>query len=94
MKITSKEVVNIAHLARLRLTKDEVIRFQKDLSDILDYIDRIKGAKINETKDISKIDNKNVFRNDQFVDNNEKLFEEKHLSKGYLKTSLIFNEND
>jgi aspartyl-tRNA(Asn)/glutamyl-tRNA(Gln) amidotransferase subunit C len=94
MKITSKEVINIAHLARLKLTEEEVVRFQKDLSGILDYIDRIKSAKINGTRDGSKIDNKNVFRNDQSIDNKEELFEEKHLSKGYLKTSLIFNEND
>jgi len=94
MKITSKEVINIAHLARLNLTEEEVGRFQEDLSGVLDYVDRIKSAKINKTRDSSKVDNKNVFRNDQPIDNNEKLFEEKHLSKGYLKTSLIFSEND
>lgn len=94
MKITSKEVIKIAHLSRLKLTEEEVGRFQKDLSDILDYVDRIKGAEIKEIKNSSKVNNKNVFRNDQSIDNNEKLFEEKYLSKGYLKTSLIFSEND
>jgi len=94
MKITSEEVIKIAHLARLKLTEKEVKSFQKDLSDILDYVDRIKSAEIKKSKNSDKASNKNIFRDDQFANNNEKLFEEKHLSKSYLKTSLIFNEND
>ena len=42
MKITEKEVRYVADLANLRLTEEEVARFQADLKSILEHIDRLK----------------------------------------------------
>ncbi len=42
MPITIQDVEYIAKLARLSLTDDEKIRFQKELEKILDYIDQLK----------------------------------------------------
>ena len=36
MKLTRKEVLNVAKLARLSLSEEQVKRFQNQLSDILD----------------------------------------------------------
>lgn len=40
-KIDEQQVRHVAHLARLKLSDDEVSRFSRDLSDILDYVDQL-----------------------------------------------------
>jgi aspartyl-tRNA(Asn)/glutamyl-tRNA(Gln) amidotransferase subunit C len=42
MSLTLEEVKHIADLARLELTADEMQLYQHQLSDILDYADRLK----------------------------------------------------
>ena len=49
MKITSEEVVHVARLARLKLEPVEIVRFQRELSSILAYMDMLKEV---ETADI------------------------------------------
>lgn len=49
MTLSLEEVRHIAHLARLQLTPDEEKRFQDQLSDILDYADRLQEV---DTDDI------------------------------------------
>lgn len=48
--ITKEEVQHIAKLARIRLTEDEVGKFQQDFSEILDYFVVLKDA------DVSKVE--------------------------------------
>lgn len=48
--ITRQEVQHIAKLARLGLTEKEIRKYQKDLSLILDYIEKLKEV------DISKVE--------------------------------------
>jgi aspartyl-tRNA(Asn)/glutamyl-tRNA(Gln) amidotransferase subunit C len=42
VRITEKEVRYVADLANLRLTDEEVARFQGELDGILEHIDRLK----------------------------------------------------
>ena len=42
--ISKEEVQKIAGLARLELTELEIEKMQKDLSEILDYVDLLKTA--------------------------------------------------
>lgn len=44
--ITKEEVKHIAKLARLGLTEPEIEKFQKDLSAILDYFEKLKEVDI------------------------------------------------
>jgi len=44
--ITKKEVEHIAKLARLGLTEKEISKYQKELSVILDYIEKLKEVDI------------------------------------------------
>ena len=44
--LSEKEVQRIAQLARLRLTPQELKKYQKDLSLILDYIGQLKKADV------------------------------------------------
>ncbi len=48
--ISKQDVQHIAKLARLGLTEDEIKKFQKDLSSILDYSKSLKEV------DVSKIE--------------------------------------
>lgn len=64
--ISKKEVQHIAKLARLGITKKEEEKFGKDLSAILDYIEKLKKVNISETKETSHVFSvKNVFRKDE-----------------------------
>ena len=64
--ISLKEVRHIAALARLNITKKEEEKFKKDLSAILDYIEKLKKVDIAETKETSHpLSVKNVFRKDE-----------------------------
>ena len=50
--INKEEVEKIAKLARIELTEEEIKRFQKDFSDILDYfklLKKVNTSKINPT---------------------------------------------
>jgi aspartyl-tRNA(Asn)/glutamyl-tRNA(Gln) amidotransferase subunit C len=49
MSLTREEVEHIARLARLELSGEEIELFQRQLSDILDYADRLSAL---DTSDI------------------------------------------
>jgi aspartyl-tRNA(Asn)/glutamyl-tRNA(Gln) amidotransferase subunit C len=42
MAISKKEVEHIAELARLELTEEEVEKFTKQLTSVLEYVDQLK----------------------------------------------------
>ena len=42
MKLSQDDVLHVARLARLRVNKDEVARFCRDLSSILAYMDMLR----------------------------------------------------
>ncbi|MDO8686934.1 MAG: Asp-tRNA(Asn)/Glu-tRNA(Gln) amidotransferase subunit GatC [Candidatus Berkelbacteria bacterium] len=46
---SKEEVNNIAKLARLELSAKESEKFPKDLSEILDYFDKLKKADVADT---------------------------------------------
>lgn len=64
--LTEKEVEHIALLAKLGLTEEEKEKFRKELSVILDYVNKLDEV---ETKDVSPMaggtDLANITRNDE-----------------------------
>ena len=48
MPLSKKEVEHIADLARLHLQEDEIVRFQQQLSDILDHVGILQRLDISE----------------------------------------------
>ena len=44
--LASREVQHIAKLARIDLTEEEIMRFQKDLGSILEYVDILREVDI------------------------------------------------
>jgi len=64
--ITKEEVKHIAKLARLGLAEKEIEKFQKELSLILDYIEKLKEVDIsNVLPESHAILVENVVRDDQ-----------------------------
>jgi len=52
--ISKEEIKHIAKLARIELRDEEVQKFQKELSSILDYIEQLKEADVSKTISLKK----------------------------------------
>lgn len=93
--ISKDEVKHIARLARLGLSGKETEKMQKELSLILDYIEKLKEVDILEVKlysDLGKFEN--VTREDEINEKlkikNKKLLDSAPEREGaYLKTKQI-----
>ncbi len=94
--ITKGEVQHIAKLARLGLTEKEIEKFQKDLSSILNYIEKLKEVDVSGVEPTShSVLIENVTRDDEM--NNEQRTMNKKLmdlapetKEGFLKVKSVF----
>lgn len=65
MKITKKEVLHVAHLARLTLTDDELEKMTGQLDNILSYVDKLNELDTNNIPPTSHVFSvSNAFRED------------------------------
>ncbi|MCK5543383.1 MAG: Asp-tRNA(Asn)/Glu-tRNA(Gln) amidotransferase subunit GatC [Desulfobacterales bacterium] len=65
MKISKKDVEDIAHLARLKVDESLVGKYAEQISDILKYIDKLKDVDISGAKLVSDACfNTNILRPD------------------------------
>ena len=55
MKITEDEVRYVADLANLKLTEEEVRKFQGDLDEILVHIDRLKEIDTSQVEPMAQV---------------------------------------
>jgi len=93
--ITKKEVEHIAKLARLGLADKEIKKYQKELSSILDYFEKLKEVDIKDVEPTShSVKVENVMREDESVKAKvagSKLMElAPETKEGYLKVKSIF----
>lgn len=66
MALTIAEVEHVAHLARLRLSADELEKLQHELSHILDYIDMLKEVDVSSVAPTAQVTElANVMRDDE-----------------------------
>ncbi|MFP4466427.1 MAG: Asp-tRNA(Asn)/Glu-tRNA(Gln) amidotransferase subunit GatC [Candidatus Goldiibacteriota bacterium] len=78
MGITKKDVEYIAHLSRLEITPDEAEVYTKQLSEIIEHVQRLDEL---DTENVEPtymaIDLKNVFRKDELKTSidNKKVFD-------------------
>lgn len=66
MKLTKKDVLHVAKLAKLTLTPKEITKFQEQLSKIVDYISQLSEvdtANLEPTSQTTGLEN--VFRIDE-----------------------------
>lgn len=65
MALTIEEVEHVAHLARLRLSAEELEKMRTDLSAILDHIDMLKEVDVSGVAPTAQVtDLLNVMRDD------------------------------
>jgi aspartyl-tRNA(Asn)/glutamyl-tRNA(Gln) amidotransferase subunit C len=95
--ISKQEVQHIAKLARLSTTEKEEEKFAKELSSILDYVEKLKKADISKMEAISHaFEIENVVRKDEersskTKSNNQRLVDMAPETKnGYIKVKSIF----
>ncbi len=73
MEVSEEEILHIANLARLKLKKEEIPEYIKNLQDILNFANVVNEAPIEGLNTaIGAIDNYNIFRKDEvkiFEDN-------------------------
>lgn len=50
MKLSRDDVLKLAALSRLRLSEDEVLQYQKELSAILEYVEQLESVDVNGLK--------------------------------------------
>ena len=67
--LSKEEILNIATLARVGLTDEEVEKYQHDLSEILDYFKKLEELDVSGVEPIGHITGmQDVFRNDKHED--------------------------
>jgi len=95
--ITKEEVQHIAKLARLGLTEKEIKKMEKELSSILDYIEKLKEVDVSKIEPTShSIQIENIMRNDEEKPKTKNQKPKNLLDlapktkNGYLKVKSIF----
>jgi aspartyl-tRNA(Asn)/glutamyl-tRNA(Gln) amidotransferase subunit C len=92
--LSKDEVKHIAELARIGLTEEEVEKYQKDLSAILDWIEQLKEVDVSGVEPTAHIIGmKNIMREDKAIEFNDKenikkMFPEE--KNGYNKVKTVF----
>ena len=68
-QLTRDDVLKLAQLARLALTDDEVAEFEKELNDVLQYIEQLKDVDVTGLQPTAQVTGlANVMREDQVID--------------------------
>jgi len=95
-KLSEGAVKHVAKLARLNLTGQEVKKFQKQLSEVLDYIDVLKKIDTKGIEPTSQVTGlENVFREDKIglsLSSNEVLANTKEKYNGLFVVKAIFKD--
>lgn len=93
-KLSKKQVKHIAKLAQLDLTEKEIEKFQKQLSDILDYVsqlDELDTTGVEPTSQVTGLEN--VFQEDETkpsLTQKEVLSGAKEKQNNFFKIKKIF----
>jgi aspartyl-tRNA(Asn)/glutamyl-tRNA(Gln) amidotransferase subunit C len=96
MALTIEEVRKVAHLARLRLSDEELKRMQQQLSSILDYMQMLQEADVEGVPPTAQVtDVVNVMRPDEVRPSlpvEEALANAPARENGYFKVKPVFEE--
>ena len=94
--IEREKVKHIAKLARLNLSEKELRKYQKELSKILDYIEKLKDVDISKVKEIFPSTFENVMRKDSQEGKEKRpallLKLAPEIKDGYLKVKSILSK--
>lgn len=88
MEIDDALIQDVAKVARLSLTKEEIQTFKPQLKEILDFFSKIADAKVDEDPSFLPVDLKNVLREDNpaaCLSQEDALKNTTHKKDGYFK---------
>ncbi|MDD2371844.1 MAG: Asp-tRNA(Asn)/Glu-tRNA(Gln) amidotransferase subunit GatC [Firmicutes bacterium] len=69
MSITKKDIIHVADLARLGLNDEETIKYEKELNDVLNFMEKLNELNTDDVEPTSHVlDIHNVFRSDVVED--------------------------
>ncbi len=72
--ISKEDVEHIAELARIELTEKEKEKFAKDLSSILNYVDKLNQVDALKVEPMAQVTGlENITREDEFKKDNKRL---------------------
>ena len=67
--LTRDDVLKLARLARLSLTDEELASFEKELSEILQYVEQLQSVDVSDLKPTAQVTGlSNVTRKDEVID--------------------------
>jgi aspartyl-tRNA(Asn)/glutamyl-tRNA(Gln) amidotransferase subunit C len=91
--LTKEEVVKISQLARIALSDEEVEKFRKELSTVLDYVEELKKVDTEGLEEVSQVTGLvNVQREDKIVtaqNHEEILSQAPEIKDGFYKVKAI-----
>lgn len=68
-KLSAEDIVKLARLARLHLSQDEVVQYQKELSSILGYVEQLDSVDVSGVDPTYQVTGlTNVMRSDELID--------------------------
>lgn len=97
MELTEAEILKLAKLARLDLSKDEITQYQKDIGNILGYVEKLNKQNFEKKIEVANISNsQNVFRKDEIKPSlpREKTLQNAPAQEnGFIKVKNIMEKN-
>jgi aspartyl-tRNA(Asn)/glutamyl-tRNA(Gln) amidotransferase subunit C len=94
MSLMKIDVLHIAKLANLPLKKEEIEKYEKQLSSILEYIEKLQKVNTDNVKETSQVTNlENVIRDDAptpSLSQDEALSNTNNKQNGLFKVKAIF----
>lgn len=93
--LTREEVLHVAKLAQLELTEEEVSKFQKQLSEVLDYVGQLQSVDTDGVPETSQVTGlENVSREDKVdldhcLSAQEALANAPQTKNGYIKVKAV-----
>ena len=68
-KLSREDILKLARLAQLKLTDEEIVKFQKEISEILGYVEQLQNVNVKGLKPTYQVTGlKNVTRKDEIID--------------------------
>lgn len=99
-QLSDKDVLNVAKLANLPLSSQEVKKFQKQLSEVVDYFEKLKEVNTDNIEPTSQTTGlENEFRSDQIdttriLTNDLALSSTENVYNGYVVVPMLLKQKD
>lgn len=93
-ELTKEEVLHVADLAKIEVDEKDIIKYKVELKQIMNQIDLINKVNIDEEGIlISPSENKNIYREDVFVNEDVDILKNAPKSNGnYIEIKRFLNE--